>query len=181
MIDRIALLKSLIAPGRGDRSIAKEMCERTGLHITRNWVRTNMLALAKAEAGSTALVPAVEALPEPETAADFAERISSCWRKTFEAIVEAGQWLIRAKAKLDHGEFQPMIESQLPFGPRTAQKLMAIAQDNRMVANATHASLLPPRYDTLYELTKLDNETFEARLADGTIRPDMERAATTRA
>jgi hypothetical protein len=29
----------------------------------------------------------------------------------------------------------------------------------------------------LYELTKLDDDTFTARIADGTIRPDMERRA----
>jgi hypothetical protein len=34
---------------------------------------------------------------------------------------------------------------------------------------------LPASWGTLYELTKLDDATFEEKIADGTIRPDMER------
>ena len=34
---------------------------------------------------------------------------------------------------------------------------------------------MPPHWGTLYELTKLDDASFEARLRDGTIRADMER------
>jgi N6-adenosine-specific RNA methylase IME4 len=36
---------------------------------------------------------------------------------------------------------------------------------------------LPASWGTLYELTKLDDDQFEARIEDGTINPDMERKA----
>ena len=48
-----------------------------------------------------------------------------------------------------------MVASELPFGDRTARRLMAIARDPR-ISNRTHASLLPPSWMTLFELTKLD-------------------------
>ena len=51
---------------------------------------------------------------------------------------------------------------------------MKIVQDQR-ITNAAHAQLLPPSWGTLYELTKLDDAAFEAKIADGTIRPDLER------
>jgi N6-adenosine-specific RNA methylase IME4 len=51
---------------------------------------------------------------------------------------------------------------------------MAVASDPRII-NAAHGSRLPASWRTAYELTRLDDATFEARLADGTIRPDMER------
>jgi hypothetical protein len=51
---------------------------------------------------------------------------------------------------------------------------MAIAADPKL-ANVAHGPLLPPHWRTLYELTKLDDATFEEKIADGTIRPDMER------
>jgi N6-adenosine-specific RNA methylase IME4 len=35
---------------------------------------------------------------------------------------------------------------------------------------------LPPSWATLYDLTKLDDDTFDARMAEGVIRPDMERS-----
>jgi N6-adenosine-specific RNA methylase IME4 len=52
---------------------------------------------------------------------------------------------------------------------------MAIGADPRF-KNAKHVSLLPQSWSTLYQLTRLDDEQFEAKIADGTIRPDLERA-----
>ena len=52
------------------------------------------------------------------------------------------------------GIFEAMVEDDLPFGKRTAQRLMAIASDQRL-SNTTHVSLLPASWQTLYELTKL--------------------------
>jgi hypothetical protein len=62
----------------------------------------------------------------------------------------------------------------LPFDKRVAQMLMKIAADKRLT-NANIVSLLPPHYSSMYEISKLDDEQLEARMADGTIRPTMER------
>ena len=64
-----------------------------------------------------------------------------------------------------------MIEQELPFKARTAQMLMAVARDERLT-NAHHGSLLPPSWKTLYELTKLSDDVFAAKLADGSVHPD---------
>jgi N6-adenosine-specific RNA methylase IME4 len=109
-----------------------------------------------------------------KTASDYAQAIAECWQQSVEAVIETGRLLCAAKDALDHGEFQPMIEQNLPFGTRTANKLMAIARDDRLQKGLT-VSHLPPSWGTLYEITKLDDPTLEARIADGTIRPDMER------
>jgi hypothetical protein len=66
------------------------------------------------------------------------------------------------------------IESDLPFSPRTAQMLMKIAE-HPGITNAKHVSLLPPSWGTLHALTKLPSDEFERRIADGSIRPDLER------
>jgi hypothetical protein len=113
--------------------------------------------------------------PQALSRAQFAERITGSWRRSLESVIETGRHLITAKASLDYGNFTAMVDRDLPFGPRTAQQLMAIAQDAR-IANPNHGSLLPPSWRTLYELTKLDDVQFESRIADGTIRKDMERA-----
>lgn len=106
--------------------------------------------------------------------AGWAERIGSAWQKSIDAIFETGRLIAEAKEALPHGAFAAMIENELPFGARAAQRLMAIANDEKLT-NATHALHLPPSWTTLYELTKLDTETFERRIAEGTIRPDMQR------
>ena len=68
-----------------------------------------------------------------------------------------------------------MVESDLPFGPRSARMLMAIASDPRL-QNGTNGSVLPVSWRTLYEITRLDDAALEARIADGTIRADMGRS-----
>jgi N6-adenosine-specific RNA methylase IME4 len=104
----------------------------------------------------------------------WAERITMAWRRSVDAILETGRLLIAAKEALPHGEWLPMIQERLPFGPRTSQKLMKIAADQRL-AKAAHGALLPPHWRTLYELTRLPDAQFEAALKSGAIRADMER------
>jgi N6-adenosine-specific RNA methylase IME4 len=81
--------------------------------------------------------------------------------------------LIAAKKALPHGDFTHMLEVQLPFGERKAQMLMAIARDPRLT-KPQNIALLPPSWPTLYELTKLSDEELGAKIADGTISPNME-------
>ena len=104
----------------------------------------------------------------------WSEAISAAWNKSFDAVIEAGRLLIAAKDDLDHGQFAKLIEDSLPFGARAAQMLMAVASDQK-ITNTKHASLLPPSWMTLYELTKLDEAQFSAAIAKGVIRPDMQR------
>jgi Protein of unknown function (DUF3102) len=80
-----------------------------------------------------------------------AELISAAWQKGVASIIETGSRLIEAKAEIDHGEFLAMIQLKLPFGRRTAHRLMTIAADS-VLANGTHGSHLPPSWRTLYEL-----------------------------
>lgn len=162
-----AAIRDLKAQGLGYGAIGKEIGQSKG------FVRHRLIAMERAGAGQ-ALVPFVEAIPEPETAAEFAARIKACLSRTVQAFVEIGRLLNEAKKKLEHGDFQNMVERELPFGPRHARRFMAIAADAR-ITNRTHESVLPPAVNTLAELTKLDDATFDARIADGTICPDMER------
>lgn len=111
---------------------------------------------------------------EPATRADWAESICAAWRAGVESIIETGRRTAAAKARLKHGDFEEMVENDLPFGIRTAEMLMAIAKDKRL-ANTNHGSLFPPSWRTLYQLTRLDDDTFAARIADGTIHPEMQR------
>lgn len=109
---------------------------------------------------------------------DWADRIATTWRQSFEAIIATGALISQAKAALQHGEFLGLINMHLPFGPRQAQRLMTIAADER-ITNTTYKSYLPPHSSTLYELTKLDSQEFDARVLDGTINPEMEQKAVT--
>lgn len=112
--------------------------------------------------------------PPGAPAAAWAARITACWRASVEGILEVGRLITAAKLVLPEGQFESMIEAELPFTARTAQRLMAIAADERL-GDPTHVSLLPPAWGTLYELTKLTDEQFAEAVSDGKIRPDVER------
>lgn len=104
------------------------------------------------------------------------ERITERWQESVQAIIDVGRLLLAAKAALEHGQFQTLFEGEdrLPFGWNTANKLMAIARDRRLI-NSEHVQNLPNSWGTLYELTKLDNATFARALENGTIHAEMER------
>jgi hypothetical protein len=108
----------------------------------------------------------------------WADRINDAWQKSINGILESGRLLIRAKDKLDHGNFEKMIQSELNFGENTAQRLMNIAR-NPTLANPDHGQLLPPSWRTLDELDraerKLGEGTISRWLAEGTVTPKTER------
>jgi hypothetical protein len=110
--------------------------------------------------------------------ARWTEQIVAAWRSSIEKVFECGRLLIAAKADLKakrkHGEFEKMINHSLPFGPRTAERLIMIARDQRLT-NPTHASLLPQSWMTLYALTRLSDDEFASAVADGIIKPGMTR------
>jgi hypothetical protein len=107
-------------------------------------------------------------------ATKYAQRITACPRKGVESLIECGRLLIAAKDELKHGEFLKMIENELPFGRSTAQSFMKIASDGR-ITKYQHAGCLPAYWSTLVKLTQLPDAAFEARIADGTIHPGLER------
>jgi Protein of unknown function (DUF3102) len=109
-----------------------------------------------------------------KTRASYAAEIVRAWQHSVDSIITVGRLIAEAKAELRHGEFSAMIRADLPFGPRTARRLMAVAQ-HPVIAKGTHASVLPPSWTTLYELTRLPEETLEAKIAEGVIHAGIER------
>jgi hypothetical protein len=103
----------------------------------------------------------------------WAAQISAAWCKSTEAICAVGQHISEAKAELPHGQFEEMIKTELPFGPRTARMLMAVEKDARISA---HGSEMPSSWRTLYELTRLADEQFKIGIDSGVINPEMQRS-----
>jgi hypothetical protein len=100
----------------------------------------------------------------------FAELINTSWSKGAEAFIDTGRYLLEAKAELDRDLFESLVKRHLAFDTSTGRKLMRIAGDQIICAN-WHK--LPPRWTTIYDLSKLDDETLKAGFADGTIHPGM--------
>ena len=80
-------------------------------------------------------VPAIDKR-ELVSSDDFVSAIAQRWQDSVLAIIDVGKLLLGAKAALPHGEFGAMVESdKVPFGVRTAQRLMMIAEHS-ILANA---------------------------------------------
>ena len=86
--------------------------------------------------------------PGQLTRAEWAARITALWQQSLTGIIETGRSLIEAQDNLDHGEWLLMVKNDLPFGAKTAQRLMKISTDPRLAAHAPH---LPPSWYSMYE------------------------------
>ena len=113
-------------------------------------------------------------IPNTASRKKWVDRISSAWREQVPSIFETGNLLEAAKAELAHGEWLVLAKEELPFSHQTANKLMAIA-DSDVLRNYAHGRNLPAAWTTLYELTKLTEEQFDAGIKSGAINPKMER------
>jgi hypothetical protein len=119
------------------------------------------------------------ALPDGEYCAvhQWVGHIRAALGKSVTSIIETGRLLIIAKEKLGHREWGRLFKTKLvPFGIRSAQYLMVIAQ-HPVLSDAKHASLLPSSWMTLYALSRANPATLTAALHDGRVRPDMPRKA----
>lgn len=112
----------------------------------------------------------------------WAPRINAEWRKSIEGILNVGRQLIAAKEACQHGEFLRLfnghddtVTEPVPFGEDAAERLMKVAS-HPVLSNSDHSRNLPQSYQTLYELTKLDDETLVAGIKAGEITPETTRA-----
>lgn len=112
----------------------------------------------------------------------WAPRINAEWRKSVEGILNVGRQLISAKEACEHGEFLRLfkghdnaVSEPVPFGADAAQQLMKVASHS-VISNTEFVRHLPQSWGTLYELTKLDDDTLIAGIKAGEITPDMTRS-----
>jgi hypothetical protein len=115
--------------------------------------------------------PTEQWIAEAKTTEQLIAAAAAEYRRGRDCILNAAHKLVDARAVCNRGEWEQTIARDWPFGIRMAQLLTRIGEDPRITANAKHVSCLAVR--TLSELTKLDDETFNAALASGKINPMM--------
>jgi hypothetical protein len=133
--------------------------------------RRLLAAALKAAGGNLKKVSVPPALSNRRSAEEFVQLITGCRARAVENIVAIGQHLREAREELDHGEFGPMLK-RIGFSEGTARKYMAIAA-HPLISNRSNWNALPPSWTTLYELTKVPPDVLEARIADGTVTPEL--------
>lgn len=117
------------------------------------------------------------ALRKADAVDEWAVRITAAMNQTVEGIFAVGRELTEAKAALEHGQWLRLFEEErVAMAERTAQRYLAIwkARD-RLLPKATHVSLLPPSYATLYDLQALPEDTLEWAIKEGKVTPELQR------
>jgi hypothetical protein len=104
---------------------------------------------------------------------EYVREISRLWREAQQSFLAIGRYLVQAKQKLAHGEFQRLVEASLPFGRQTAYELRIIAEavDRGRIPEPK----LPQAASVAYQLATLKPEDLAAADQDGLVRPDLRR------
>src|SRR5205814_2002236 len=89
------------------------------------------------------------------------------WGQAVPYLITTGHLLIEAKAELK-GQFGKMVKEQLPFSPRTAQRLMQIAR-NPVLADPSYETHLPTDTNTLAMLARTPEPKLRGWLKAGKI------------
>ena len=116
----------------------------------------------------------VEPYQPTRAAQAFITRITQSWTSALESFLEVGRTLLEAEKELEKKEWLDMVNNDLPFTRRTAEKLVKIASDSR-ITDPNNAKHLPPHWTSLHEITLLTDRQFSDGVNAGVIQPDAER------
>jgi hypothetical protein len=112
---------------------------------------------------------------ELETREEFVIEISRLWGDAQNTFLTIGRYLVQAAGRLKHGEYQAMVENELPFGYTVSYQLRRVAEaiDSGRLPGAD----LPPNYSTIYQLTTLNDEQLQLAQSHvpTLIRPTVKR------
>jgi hypothetical protein len=114
------------------------------------------------------------AATELETKAEYVLEIGRLWSQAQDRFLQIGNYLVFAKKKLKHGEYERMISDELPFQRSVAHALKAVAEavrDERLFKDE-----LPNSYSTAYLLTSLPDDGIEEARTRGLVGPDVRRS-----
>lgn len=122
--------------------------------------------------GALATAEIIEMVP---TKAVYVSRLTDGYNRIYRDILALGQTLVEARGNLPYGEFQRMIERELPFGKTTAyayirEWTIAAAED------VQPAEQLADGYTVREELSRLTDEEVSKGLAEGKLFRGVSRS-----
>jgi hypothetical protein len=109
--------------------------------------------------------------------AAYAAEVNKLWQQARDKFLVIGRYLMRAKAALDHGEYEAMVEADLKLGKNIAWQLKAIAE--AVDGGRIEESELPRSYATAHKIVRMDDVALERARREfdlaGVGRPEIER------
>lgn len=99
--------------------------------------------------------------------------IHRLWNNAQRYFLSIGRWLIAARAALPHGEYEQMINEQLPFSASIARQLRTVAEF--VDRGSIPREQLPDTYTTIYQIATLPEPAMEEAKRRALIRPNITR------
>jgi hypothetical protein len=110
---------------------------------------------------------------ECDNADEFVAEIEKLWGEAQEKFLTIGRYLVQAKVRLKHGEFEAMVASQLPFGRGVAYQLRVVAHAVEQARLEERA--LPRSYNNAFRLAQMDDAVLHRAHKSNLVRPDVTR------
>lgn len=98
--------------------------------------------------------------------------ISTAWHKTIDALFETANLLYTYSQQANWREIKEQLQTDGVMGASVISMMLGIARDPRLQKPAIKR-LLPPSYNTLYLLTKLDDDVIDAKIKDEVLTPSL--------
>ncbi|MBP2302165.1 DUF3102 domain-containing protein [Azospirillum picis] len=114
-----------------------------------------------------------DAIVPCHTRQEFAQEIRYHWNRSRKEFLSIGRYLNRAKEILPHGDFESMIQSDMPFSVETAFRFRAVAE--AVDTGRLSLEVLPGAESVAYQIVTMSPEELERAKAEGLIRPDVTR------
>jgi hypothetical protein len=114
-----------------------------------------------------------DAIVPCHTRQEFAQEIRYHWNRSRKEFLSIGRYLNRAKEILPHGDFEAMIESDMPFSVETAFRFRAVAE--AVDTGRLSLEVLPGAESVAYQIVTMTPDELERAKAEGLIRPDVTR------
>ena len=104
----------------------------------------------------------------------YFDKISTSWYKAAKSIIETGIYLNESKTNLSHRDWLQLCReliSRRIMSKTTISKIMTISK-NQILLNDEYQKQLPSSYETLYLLSKQDEEVLESKINQHEITPE---------
>ena len=109
------------------------------------------------------------------TKTEFVDQITALWVGAQERFLVIGKYLVNAKATLPRGDYEDMIERDLPFGTSVAHRLRTVAEavEGKRIAEAE----CPKSYAAAYLIARLNDSDLSEARERGLVQPMTPRSA----
>lgn len=98
--------------------------------------------------------------------------ITASWHKSIVSLIETAKLLLDYSFREDWKDIQRELSDRGIMQSSVISMMLGIAQ-NRLINNPKYIHQLPPAYNTLYQLTQLDEREIEKKFKKGEITPSL--------